>query len=531
MKKRIPPFSAIKEYCAGVFIYYRPLFLSVFCAGLLAHGFTITNILHNYDNITLTSGGYGAGLKLGRWFLEILGNGIGKIWGTYPLPLFNGCLSIALIAVSACILVSVLEIRSRHFKALAGMLLVVFPTIGCTMFYMYTTPYYAFAILLATSGVYFAEKFKHGVIPAAVCFALSLGIYQAYLPFAAALFLLSLLRKGFSGRDISGAELFVQALRYLISLIVGFLFYFVTLRMFLAFYHVTLSSYQGVNQMGLNLEELPEILKKVYDCFFTLSVETQYGVNLTFFIKKSFLFAQVLSGLLFLWLLCRGKQPAVVKILNTIFILFFPLSVNGIILMCYHSYIYTIMVYGMVSVFFLPVVLLEAAAEQYPVHPLRGMTKIFSFILAFVLSLTVLDYTWQTNGNYLTMYYVNRQTENYFVNLIGMIKSAEGYRQDLPLAFIGEKFSDLTFDQHTIAGAEIFDYGGKSKSSDMINNYSRWCWPIFYVGYEQPFVSSEELNRLLGNESVRNMPCYPNDGSIQVIDDVIVVKLEEIGAE
>lgn len=531
IKKRVPSFTAIKEYSARVFTYYRPLFLSVFCAGLLAHGFIITNILNNYDNITYTSGGYGAGLRSGRWFLEILGDTIEKIWGNYTLPLFNGCLFITLIAVSACILASVLEIRSRFFKALAGMMMVVFPTIGSTMFFMYTAPYYGFAILLAVSGVYFAKKFEHGVVPAAVCFALSLGIYQAYLPFTASLFLLLLLRKGFSGQAVSGDELFTRAIRYLLSLILGVLFYVVTLRVFLALCNETLSSYQGINQMGLQLKELPAIVKKAYDCFFSLSFQTQYGVNLTMLIKKSFLFVQVLSGLLFFWLLCYGKQPVVVKVLNTVFILLFPLSVNGIILMCYHSYIYTIMVYGIVTLFFLPVVLLEVAVEQCSVHPLHNMTKALSFALMFVFSLTVLNYIWQTNGNYMILYYVNRQTENYFVNLTGRIRSAEGYRQDLPLAVVGENFSDMTFDQRSFSSAAIFDYGGKSKSSDMINSYSRRYWLIHYVGYEQSFVSLEELGRLKENESVKNMPCYPDDGSIQVIDDVIVIKLEEIVTE
>ncbi len=531
LSKRIPFSAADKEYWTGVFRDCRLIFLSAFCAGLLAHGFIMTNILNNYDNITFTPGGYGAGLTSGRWFLEILGNTIEAVWGNYTLPFFNGCMLIALISVSACILVSVLEIRSRYFAMLTGMLLTVFPTIGCTMFFMYTAPYYALSILLSVAGVYFAKNFERGIIPAAVCFALSLGIYQAYLPFAAALFLLLLLRKGFSSRTISGDELFALAVKYLISLILGVLFYVVTLRFFLTFYHAELTGYQGINQMGFSLEELPAILKSVYEKFFTLSFQTQYGINLTLFVKKAFLFVQVLSGLLFLYLLSQKKQSVSVKILNSIFFLLFPLSINGILLMCSRSYIYTIMVYGIVALFFLPVILLEAAAEQQPVRSIYKVIKGISFALALVLSLTVLNYIWQANGNYMTLYYINRQTENYFVNLTGMIKSAEGYRQNLPLAVIGDNFSDMTFDRYTFNSSTIFDYGGKSRSSDMINSYSRRNWLIHYVGYDQPFVSAEELERLTEKEEVRNMTCYPDDGSIQVIDDVIVIKLEETELE
>ena len=41
--------------------------------GFAVHLFALNNVLHNHDNIASQPGGYGAGVALGRWFLEILG--------------------------------------------------------------------------------------------------------------------------------------------------------------------------------------------------------------------------------------------------------------------------------------------------------------------------------------------------------------------------------------------------------------------------------------------------------------------------
>jgi len=60
--------------------------------GLIAHLFALTNIVQNGDNVIVN--GYGAGIISGRWFLSVLGDFVGKVWGNYNLPFFNGILTI-----------------------------------------------------------------------------------------------------------------------------------------------------------------------------------------------------------------------------------------------------------------------------------------------------------------------------------------------------------------------------------------------------------------------------------------------------
>lgn len=375
-----------------------------------------------------------------------------------------------------------------------------------------------------------AAKSGGGIIIASICFALSLGIYQAYIPLAISLYLLVLIRKGFSASDLSGILCFKMGIRYFISLCLGFLLYYGLLQIFLVYFNETLSNYQGVDQMGIKLYEIPEMLKRIYEKFFTLSFRAQYSVNLTKITRKAFLFSQVVSLVLFGYLEGRIRVSVNVKIWNAVFFILFPVGVNGIIFMCFHSYIYSLMVYGVVMVFAQPVVLLELvrqrAGNEMNQHILGKLTiKCTAALTVAIFLITALNYVWQANGNYVALYYANRQTENYFAGLVERIKAVEGYQAGLPLAVIGDNFADAKSLQFRYKDITAFSYGGNPTSEGLINAYSRDNWLNLYLGFSHERVSQEDCVKLGEKEFVREMPCYPQDGSVQIIDGVIILKI------
>lgn len=155
--------GGMKQWRADIVARFRLVFCVTFFTGVWAYGFVITNVLHNYDSIVMTPGGYGTGIASGRWFLTVLGKFIGKYWGNYTLPLFNGMIAVLFITISACIIVAVLDIHSRVFSCIIGMLFISFPTLASSMLFMYTVHYYAFAVFLTVLGVYFGcSKIRGG---------------------------------------------------------------------------------------------------------------------------------------------------------------------------------------------------------------------------------------------------------------------------------------------------------------------------------------------------------------------------------
>ena len=351
------------------------------------------------------------------------------------------------------------------------------------------------------------------------------------MPIAVSLYLLVLLRKGFSDSELSGRKIFLMGIKYLFSLVLGFLFYYGMLQILLIYYDTKLSNYMGVNQMGvIELSEIPDMIKTIYLNFFTLSSKIQCGVNLTKVMRKAFLFSQMISVLLFLYLECRKKAAISVKIWNAVFFLLFPVGANSIIVMCFHNNIHPRMAYGLVTVFFQPIVLLESALSY--LSSADGKRQLETYVVkcavaltAFVLAVTSLNYVWQANGNYVALYYINRQVENYFAEVWERIRGVDGYNQQLPLAIVGKMFDTQNLSSAYKEVTE-FQFGARGTAASLINAYSRMNWMYLYFCVRQPTVSNEELREIQAEQTVQDMPCYPDDGSIQVVDGVIVLKLE-----
>ena len=187
----------------------------------MVHAFALVNVLHNYDNILQQPKGYGAGITSGRWFLSVLGDFCEDILGLgYNLSTVNGLLFLAMIALSAMILVEILQIRTGVSAALLGCLMATFPTVCATMVFRYTAPYYGLSLLLSVFAARVADRGKLGMILSALCIAFSMGIYQAYVPFTIGIFLLVLMRQSLRPESTL-VKLIVQGVRYCVCLVLG----------------------------------------------------------------------------------------------------------------------------------------------------------------------------------------------------------------------------------------------------------------------------------------------------------------------
>jgi hypothetical protein len=61
----------------------------------------------------------------------------------------------------------------------------------------------------------------------------------------------------------------------------------------------------------------------------------------------------------------------------------------------------------------------------------------------------------------------------------------------------------------------------------MMNGYFRDIYINQFLGMKVSYASEEEKQQLMKNPQVLNMPKYPDNGSIQVIDDYVIIKIAE----
>ncbi|MDE7104274.1 MAG: hypothetical protein K2O36_00165, partial [Ruminococcus sp.] len=131
-----------------------------------------------------------------------------------------------------------------------------------------------------------------------------------------------------------------------------------------------------------------------------------------------------------------------------------------------------------------------------------------------------LSYCRYANINYLKTEYHQQRMTNYFTVMIAQIKSVEGYKDEMPVCYINPRCKqDLTLKE--LNELELFkvapNFGIKSGVND-------WAWTYFmnnWCAFSPELANEEDFADL---PEVIDMPYYPDDGSIKIINDTVVVK-------
>ncbi len=494
---------------------YRVVILSSLLFGCAAHMYMMMNKLPNHDDITYLNG-YGAGYSSGRWFLALMGDTVGKVIGNYSLPWFNGLLTILLIAAAACVFVNLFRIDDALGRVLASGIMVVFPTVTCLMCFMFTSYYYGVAILLVLISCRLILTRRYGFLVGALGIACAVGAYQAFFILAAGILLLYLIVQCMDDA-VSVRELLMLSLKCLAALMLSLGFYLVLNKLFLALNQTSLTDYQAISQMGnLSLRDILKGIKTTYYTFFYMLHKDYLGITNTPFIRALLIgtiAVDFLAGVI--WILQR--HSIVKKILFCVLALLFPMAVNGIHILCPRiSYIYALMFYSLALVWLLPLVLSEALLRS--TSGTMRWKCVCSWLVTLTLGLSILYFSRYANTVYLSMNMTYQQTASYYTTLVTRIKSVPGYREDMKVAYLGN-----VQDKTIYEGKKLFDEITLTLGSgELIGNYSWAAFVKKYLGFHPKTV--KDTSKLSNMDEVKRMPAYPADGSIQVIDDVVVVK-------
>ena len=147
--------------------------------------------------------------------------------------------------------------------------------------------------------------------------------------------------------------------------------------------------------------------------------------------------------------------------------------------------------------------------------------KSLSVLTATILTLIVIMFSRVDNRCYLKATYCQQEAISYFTTLITHIKSTEGFKDDMKIALVNEgKISDemfVTGDNRHLSDIVLMPY---FDSYGYVNSYS---WKSFiwqWCGFNPAKVDAKEFEN---RDEVKKMPHYTDDGSIKIIDDVIVI--------
>lgn len=523
-KQEINLNTYVTEYLKRVWTRFDTfVFICAFSLAALVHMYIFTNKFINHDDVGGLYSDCGFGLSSGRWLLK----NVKQLTGSFSSSWICGVVAALFLAAAVLLVVRLFQIKHRLPAALLTFTMVSFPVVASTYTYMFCAPAYLFALAMATIGVYLIRKEKiWSLLAGAVAISLGMGCYQAYFCFSAVLLVTLLGMDTLEGRfGTQWKPFLLVAIRYVAALALGMILYFVILKACLFITGTELVAYHGMASMGqLTLQELMRRIEAAYQGFFG------FISNQTMLFYQGFQWVMIaaVAVTVITVVCCVWKQALYRSVVMLLFVVallgIFPLVSGLMYLMTEAQYVHTVMMFPMVIVLFIPAVVMDrltivtVSAPKAAAWRNKGKIVVFVFLLAIQLLIGYEGFL-ITNRAYFCMDMTYENAYSYFVKLTTKIEMQEDYRPDAPLALIGYAGQDSFVPQTHLQGAKT--------GNDALTHYAVHQFLQYFLGEYYVMASEAEKIRLSETEQFSQMPLYPADGSIAMIDGVWVVKLTE----
>jgi len=477
---------------------YKVPFIASLLTGLVSHGYAFSNKLVNHDEVESLFG-KGATITSGRWGLEL----VKLLFPDWSMPWIYGLVSVLLISLAACLVVKILGIRSKPMQGMLGMLLLSFPSLTGNFCFMFTSSAYALSFFLAVLAVYeFVRGGRVHIALGVICLVLALSMYQAYISVAASIFVVLMIARALDGVSIKSNVIFGLKALFMMALSIA-LYYSLCLLVF-KFTGAEFNSYVTDNVTG-DVGIIRKI-RMAYDNFFYIfSFRNFYIIS-----DEASRYIHIALGLVAIIGLASAKKLPNVCMAAFLTALL-PLSICCMFLIMSTESIHTLVLYSFTAVYMLLFVVLERMEFKF--------SAIVRDASALLLAAVILSNVYFANMVYLKLELQYENAYSFYTSLMAQVKDTEGFDEDSRLAIIGRQDNLL----HTFPELDTELMLGPAR--DLVNIYSRENFIKYYLGFDIPFATEQELDELSADARVEAMAEYPYYGSVLKIDDYIVVKL------
>lgn len=488
--------------------------------GILAHGMALFNKYSFHDDAALFL--IGETYAVGRWMLGFLGEWMKKITGStyYSTPLFKGIAALFCIALIVFLISDLFEIQCMLLNIGLSGIFITFPVITGMLGYGFTAPYYLLGTFMGVCGGYLICRCTkwYTYVFGILLMACSVGVYQANIPVCISLLLLYLI-KSVAKSEQSDWKKYFCSLTYYGCACIGFVAAYIGFnQMVLSYKKIELLDYMGIRSYGQT--SIGGYLKRVVSAYreffrptdnvwrnmFPFSLDTFYQVGIA------------VGALLTIYLLIKRFQKGVsYGIQLFVLLLLIPVAGNFIYIISDIEQIHSLMMYGQVFLFvyFVWIVGFVKQSNQKVGRILRNLAAALLLVIGIL-------YSRFDNICYLKAEYLQSQVKSYFTTLVTQIKSTGGYTDETPIVYInGTKKSDKALPVIP-QFKEIYIY--PYQFSSLINNYNWKMTMKMWCGFDPEVLNSAEYRQ---RPEVVQMPNYPDAGSIQIIDGVLIVKFAD----
>ncbi len=465
--------------------------------------------------------------RLGRFGLTP----IYKLKEYYISPTGSTFLSFLMLALICVLLRRLFKIRQSWLAACMVLLVELTPSVLSTLTYYYCSDAYFFAYFLNVAAVYVLTlgRRKRDFILAVVMMAYALSCYQAYISVAAVLCLFILWKMLLEDKKRMH-DIVRLAGKYIIAALSAGIVYaaaFQAVQMLFAIEPAEKFAYPGLKGIaGL----IVNTYRYFIQYFFTNGFLYNDWGNRKYWNAVFVIVSAILSAV---FMIGNRKRPLrVLAIL--VCMLCMPTAFLLVTVLAPGTSIYgetgILMLPAMNYVYLVPVLLLSLDGWRWDGNWLKTAEWVCGLLylkLTALLAAFVFAFQGYMQLNLNRMVTIAGEV----VSQIATQEELHGAADELPVVFAGE-LPKIDYHNALIDAA----YGTTAEHGLVWSNYDSmqqsWMYFLKHMagrGYET--VAEEDFRRLSETEQFREMPLFPAAGSVDVIEGIIVVKLNAVSGE
>lgn len=459
-----------------------------------------------------------------------------KLKNDYIFPVNETLFCIVLLAIISVLIYKIFNCDNYSLICLIiGFFIILSPNVSNLLTYYYCSSAYSFSYLLAVIAAYFLTKKKEikTCVIAGFCIMISLSLYQAYIGVTITLVLTYLIYLIIIEERI-GRNVYTFLMRSLITGGAGVISYLLVYKVIQLIKGFTPVTNRGFNQMGkIDMGQLPFLIKSAYLAFGQYFFSNRI-VNNSW---KGRIYLNVLYIVLFLILffiiIVKTKIYKEVKCfaLLCISILLIPLSLCCITIVAPGASIYDetgILMLPQMNLFYIFIVILCM------VTVLKEKKRTFVIIINWIttlLSIYLISTLWIYTNIFQACLNMNLdKTYNLATRIVTRMEMLDGHYTGMKILMYGRmergNYPDINTSMIEVTKGSVARYGLFWEEIWDKQN----CWTEFlrqYLGIYYLPCERDVASIIIDSEDFNNMPIFPENGSVKIINDVMVVKLSE----
>ena len=496
-----------------IIIKNKNLIFATILIGIIIHLPLFTKDILSADIILNNTyySGYSWEVSLGRFGLFI----IGLLKSYIVIPHIELFLSLILIAISSIELIDLFKIKNKLLQILTCLIIVVCPNISATLLFNYCSLPYTIAFFGSITSIYLLVKEKNKYLKTLIPIILlvtSLSMYQAYLPVSITLLVLynikELLNNNFK---------YKETLKNILIIIISVILYFILMKLSQLVLNINMSDYTNASSFSINnILNIPNQIIKTYQVFIDYFFTNKILTNTNIYNNIINIILLIVLVINLIYLIIKNNLPTINKVLIIFLVLTLPIYINCILLIMPTATMQLLMS----SAYILLVPFLFSIENN----------KIYKVIFIVLISLLIRNYTVQDNATYKTLEITHNKTLSIANDIVDEINKL-GYNKEVMIT--GNLNNNDYYNYNTnldINNITNLNYGFVTKHPlfwdeyrNIKNGWSRYLYQ--YTSTNINFVSEDKYNKILSSDEYKSLEQYPNNNYIQIIDNVIVIKL------